>query len=111
MSKHLVATYKRVTAVFKHDKQTKCQKISPNNQTEIRNMELDANCKYLGTEESYSIDNCQMKDKLVKEYYCQVQQILKTESNWKNKITAINTSAVPVLVYSFRTVNWLRKEF
>jgi hypothetical protein len=50
-----------------------------------------------------------MTDKLVKEYYCQVQQILKTELNSQNKITAIITLAVPVLVYSFRIVN-LRKE-
>ena len=30
--------------------------------------------------------------------------------NLKNKITAINTLAVSVLVYSFRIVNWVRKE-
>jgi hypothetical protein len=28
----------------------------------------------------------------------------------KHKITAINTLDVPVLVYSFGIVNWLRKE-
>jgi hypothetical protein len=73
-------------------------------------MELDEICKYLGIEESYSIDNCQMIDKLVKEYYCQVQKILNTESILKYKITAINNLAVSVLVYGFRTINWLRKE-
>jgi hypothetical protein len=46
-----------------------------------------------------------MKDKLVKEYYHPVWQILKTELNLKNKITAIKTMAVPDLVYSFRIVN------
>ena len=51
-----------------------------------------------------------MKDKLVKEYYCWVQRILKTKLNLKYKITAINTLAVPVLVYSFGIVNWLKKE-
>jgi len=51
-----------------------------------------------------------MKDKLVKEYYRWVQQILKTKLNSKYKITAINTLAVPVLVYSFGIVNWLQKE-
>jgi hypothetical protein len=71
-------------------------------------MELDEICKYLGTEERYNIDNCQMMDKLVKEY-CQVLKILKTESNSKNKNTAINNLAVPVLIYGFRTINWLRK--
>ena len=50
-------------------------------------------------------------DKLVKEYYCRVQQILKTELHSKNIITPINILAVPVLVYSFEMVNWFRKEF
>ena len=41
-----------------------------------------------------------MKDKLVMEYYLQVWQILKTDLNLKNKITTINSVAVPFLVYS-----------
>ena len=51
-----------------------------------------------------------MKNKLVKEYYLWVWQILKTELNSKHKITAINTIAVLVIIYSFGIVNWLRKE-
>ena len=73
-------------------------------------MELDETYKYLGIEKGDGIDNSQLKDKLVKEYYCQVWQILKTELISKNNITAINTLAVPVLVYSFGIVNWLRQE-
>ena len=66
--------------------------------------------KHLGTEEGDGTDNSQMKDKLIKEYHCWVHQIFKTELNSKNHITPINTLAVRVLVYSFETVNWLRKE-
>jgi hypothetical protein len=73
-------------------------------------MELDEITKYLGTEKGDGIDNSQMKEKLVKKYYHLIWQILKTELNLKNKITAINTLAVPDLVYSFRIVNSLRKE-
>jgi hypothetical protein len=51
-----------------------------------------------------------MKDKLVNEYYRWVWQILKTKLNSKYKITAINTLAVLVLVYSFGIVNQLKKE-
>jgi hypothetical protein len=76
----------------------------------MRNMELDKTVKYLGIEEGGGIDNSQLKDKLVKEYYHWVRQILKTELNLKNKITAINNLALPVLVYSFGIINWLRKE-
>jgi len=89
-------------------RRTNNQNISLNNQTVIRNMELDNTFKYLGIEEGGGIDKSQMTDKLVKEYYCRVQQILKTELNSQNKITTVITLAVPVLVYSFRIVN-LRK--
>jgi len=46
----------------------------------------------------------------MKEYSCRVWQILKAELNSKNKIISLNTIPVSVLVYSFRIVNWLRKE-
>jgi TRAP-type mannitol/chloroaromatic compound transport system substrate-binding protein len=64
----------------------------------------------MGTEEGDVTDNSQMKDKLVKEYYCWIQQILKAELNSKISVTAINTLAVPALVYSFKMVKWFRKE-
>jgi IMP cyclohydrolase len=70
-------------------------------------MELDETYKYLGIEEGEGIYNNQMKEKQGKEYYHSVWQILKMESYSKNRIIAINTLAVPVLVYSFGTVNWL----
>jgi hypothetical protein len=96
---------KCATIVLKHGKLTKSQNISLNIQTIIRNMELDKPYKYLGVEEGGGIDNSQLKDKLVKEYYHWVRQIVKTELNLKNKITAINTLALLVLVYSFGIVN------
>jgi len=80
------------------------------NQTVMRNMELDDIYNNLGTEEGEGFDNSQMKDQLVKEYYRQVWQILKTDLNSKKSITAVNTLAVTILVYSFRTGIWLRKE-
>jgi len=73
-------------------------------------MELDENYKYLGTYEGEGIDNSQMKDKLVREYYHLFRQILKTKLNSKYKITAINTLVVQVQIYSFGIVNWLKKE-
>jgi hypothetical protein len=60
------------------------------------------------TEEGEGADN-QMQNKLSKKYYHWVRQILVTELNSKNKTTAINSLAVPVLVYSCRIVNWIRK--
>jgi hypothetical protein len=57
---------KCATTVFKHGKLTK-------------------------SKEGDGIDKSQMKDKLVKEYYCRVWQILKTELSLKNNITATTT--------------------
>jgi hypothetical protein len=88
------------TAVFKHGKLTKSQNVSLNNQTVIRCLELDETFKYQGREEGDGVDSSQMKDKLVKAYYRWVWQIIKTDLNLKNKVTTINTLAVPVLVYS-----------
>jgi hypothetical protein len=58
--------HKCTTAVFMLGKLTKIQNIIINNQTVIRNMEMDKTCKYIGTEEGEGIDNSQKKHKLVK---------------------------------------------
>jgi len=46
-----------------------------------------------------------MKERLNKEYTRRLRMIRKTESNAKNKITAIGASAVPVLSYSSGIIN------
>jgi len=97
---------KCVTAGFKHGKLTKSQNITLNNQTVIRNRSLT---RCTSTEQGEGAENNQMRDRLAKKYYNWVWQILTTELNSKNKNTAIKTSAVPVLVCSFRIVNWFRK--
>ena len=47
-----------------------------------------------------------MKEKIRKECIRRVRSILKTELNSKNKLTAINTLAIPVVTYSFNVINW-----
>ena len=81
---------KWASAVSKRGKQSKRQNISLIDQTVIRNLDLDKNCKFRATEEGNDMDNSQMKEKLAKKYYRRVWQILKTELNSLNKITAIN---------------------
>jgi len=51
-------------------------------------------------EEGGAIDHSQM-DRLLKDYYRRVRQILRMEFNSKNKMTTINTLAV--------LVDWLKK--
>jgi hypothetical protein len=47
-----------------------------------------------------------MKQQLGEEYLHSTKSILKTKSNGKNTIKAINTYATPVLTFSFGTVKW-----
>ena len=47
-----------------------------------------------------------MKEKIRKECIRRVRLIMKTELNSKNRITAINTLAIPVVTYSFSIINW-----
>ena len=51
-----------------------------------------------------------MKERMNKEYTTRLRMMLKTELNAKNKITAIEALAVPVLRYSFGTINWRLEE-
>ena len=47
-----------------------------------------------------------MKEKIKKEVLRRIRLILKTELNSKNRITAINTLALPVATYSFNIIDW-----
>ena len=57
-------------------------------------------------EEGEELQHHEMKGKVWKEYKRRVQLVLKSELNARNKITAINTLAVPVIVYSYCIINW-----
>jgi len=50
------------------------------------------------------------KEKLKKEYTRRLRMILKSKLNAKNKITAIEALAIPILRYSFCIINWRLKE-
>ena len=47
-----------------------------------------------------------MKEKIRKECIRRVRSILKTELNSRNKLTAINTLAIPAVTYSFNVIDW-----
>lgn len=64
--------------------------------------------KYLSINETDGVNNAQIKAKIMKEYYRQIHQVLKTELSSKNNVTAINPLAVLVVDYSSYIVEWLR---
>ena len=57
-------------------------------------------------EEGEGLQHHEMKGKIQKEYKRRVKLVLKSELNATNKITAINTLAVLVIVYSYGIINW-----
>jgi hypothetical protein len=51
-----------------------------------------------------------IKEILKEEYSRRLRMMLKSELNARNTITAIGALAVPVLRYSFGTINWRIEE-
>ena len=47
-----------------------------------------------------------MKKKLKKELVRRTRLVLKTELNFKNRITAINMLPIPAKAYSFNIIDW-----
>ena len=51
-----------------------------------------------------------MKVKIKKEYKQQIKLVLNSELNARNRIAAINTLAVPVVLYSYGIIDWKLNE-
>jgi len=91
---------------FKRGKLTHSQNLLNDINREIQGLEQGKTYKYLGIEESEGIQHQQMKERLKQEYNRRLRMILKSELNARNKITATGALALPVLRYSFATINW-----
>ncbi|KAL7634727.1 UNVERIFIED_CONTAM: hypothetical protein RMT77_015104 [Armadillidium vulgare] len=74
----------------------------------IRQLEQEKTYKYLGVEESEKVEHKLMKEKLGKEYLKRTKAILRSELNAKNKIEAIKTLAIPVILYSSGIIDWFQ---
>ena len=57
-------------------------------------------------EEGEGVQHHKMKAKIRKEYKGRIKQVLKSELNARNKIAAINTLLVPVILYSYGVTDW-----
>ena len=93
-------------ATFKRGKLEKSGHIRLDEETIIKDLEQEKVYKYLGVDDSSGIQHATMKQKLKKELVRRTRLILKTELNSKNRITAINTLAIPVITYSFNIIDW-----
>ncbi len=97
---------KCTTVFFMRGVRVKSHNIQLSGGSSIKNLDLDKVYKYLGID----IQHNEMKSKIAKEYYRRVRLVLRSKLNAKNKISAINSLAVPVPTYSFGMVDWRVEE-
>ena len=93
-------------ASFKRGKRVSAKGIPLNDNQVIQDLDQDETYKYLGMEEGEEVQHYKMKVKIRKEYKRRIKLVLKSELNAGNKIAAINTLAVPVILYSYGVTDW-----
>ena len=72
----------------------------------IQDLDPAETYKYLGMEEGEGVQHHKMKVKIKKEYKRRIKLVFKSDLNARNKIAAINTLAVPVILYSYGVIDW-----
>ena len=80
--------------------------IPLNDNQVIQDLDQAETYKYLGMEEGEGVQHHKMKVKIRKEYKKRIKLVLKSELNARNKIAAIITLAVPVILYSYGVIDW-----
>ena len=95
---------------MKKGKQAKTNNIKLDPESSIQELDRNANYKYLGISEAAGISHKKMKDDIKKEYTRRLRMILSSQLNSKNKVTAINSLAIPILNYSYTIINWTEAE-
>ena len=93
-------------ASFKRGMKVSAEGIPLNDNQVIQDMDQAETYKYLGMEEGEGVQHHKMKVKIRKEYKRRIKLVLKSELNARNKIAAINTLAVPVILYSYGVIDW-----
>ena len=76
----------------------------------ISELESDKGYKYLGILEAGDIMHIEVKDKIKKEYYRRVRQLISSNLNGGNTIRAINSQSVSLVRYSAGILKWTKDE-
>ena len=76
----------------------------------IRELEEGEPCRYLGQDETIGYDGKLNKDRVRSEYFRRVKKIWTSELIARNKISAHNTFALPVLVPTIGILDWTLAE-
>ena len=95
--------------VMKRGKIVKSQGIKLRDGEVVKEIE-ECGYKYLGVLEVDMIMENEMKTQLKKEYCRRIRLVMKSKLCGRNKITAINTWAVPVIRYGAGIIKWTKDE-
>ena len=93
-------------ASFKNGKKVSAEGIPLNDNQVIKDLNQAETYKFLGMEDGEKVQHHKMKVKIRKEYKRKIKLVLKSELNARSKIAAINTLAVPVILYSYGVIDW-----
>ena len=97
-------------ATFKRGKKVSAEGILLNDHQLIQDLDQAETYKYLGMVEGEGVQNHQMKVKIKKEYKRWIKLVLNSKLSARNRIAAINTLAVPVVLYSYGIIDWKLNE-
>jgi len=76
----------------------------------IQHLAVDGNYRYLGVVESYRIDRKQMKQAAVAEFELRLQKLCESQLSARHLVKAINTYAIPVILYGIILLDWTKAE-
>ena len=93
-------------ASFKRGKKVSAEGIPLNDNNVIQDLDQAKTYMYLGMEEGEGVKHHKMKVKNRKEYKRRIKLVVKSELNARNKIAAINTLVVPLILYSYGVIDW-----
>ena len=97
-------------ASLKRGKKVAAEAIPLNDNQVIQELDQAETYKSLGIQEGEGVQHHKMKIKIRKEYKRGIKLVLKSELNARNKIEAINTPAVPVILNSYGAIDWTLDE-
>ena len=89
---------KSAIVTFKREKLVRTSNIQVDTNTIIQELEQEGTYKYLGINEGDGIQHAKTKEKIRKEHYRRVGLVTRSELNAINKIQAINTLAILVVI-------------
>ena len=72
--------------------------------------DIDESYKYFGILQSFGNNDEELRCKATSEYRNRVRRVLRSKLSSKNKVTAINPFAVPVIRYPAAVVTWRRED-